>query len=148
MKTNRTLAFCLGSVPNGVVKPYLVGTMAPNSALCRSIRVSIASPRIVHSALHTGSNIGKEYDLHTFPRAMFRQLEANADAKWLAPFSLTPAGGATSTTAWVISKNISIHFGAHRDSIYNTSQATRSGPLAPTALAFTRQAHAGTTPPP
>jgi len=144
VKTNRTLAFCPRSVLAGVVKPYLVGTMAPNSALCRSILVSIANPRVFHSALHTGSDTGKEYGLHTFPRAIFRQLEANAEAKWLVPFSLTSAGGTTSTTTGLIPKIFSIRFGAHRDSIYNTSQVTRSGPLTPTALALTKQAHAGT----
>ena len=141
MKTNRTLAL---SVLAGVVKPYLVGTMALNSALCRSILVSIANPRVFHSALHTGSDTGKDYGLHTFPRVILRQLEANTDAKWLVPFSLPPVGGTTNTTTGVIPKNCSIRFGAHRDSIYNTSQVTRSDPLAPTAPALTRQAHAGT----
>ena len=118
--------------------------MAPDSALCRSILVSIASPGVFHSVMHTGSDTGKGYGLHTFPRAILKQLEAIADAKWLLPFSLTPAGGTTITTTWVIPKNFSIRFGAHRDSICNTSQVTLSGPLAPTAPALTRQAHAGT----
>jgi hypothetical protein len=86
VKANRTLAFCPGSVLAGVVKPYPVGTMAPNSALYRSILVSIANPRVFHSALHTGSDTGKEYCLHTFPRAILRQLDANTDAKWPVPF--------------------------------------------------------------
>ncbi len=129
---------------DGVVKPYLVGTMAPNSALCRSILISIANPRVFHSALHTCSDTGKEFGLHTFPRLILRQLEANADAKWLEPLSHTPAGGATSTNLGIIPKNFSIRFGAHRDSIYNTSLVTRSGPLNPTAPALTKQAHAGT----
>jgi hypothetical protein len=94
--------------------------------------------------MHTGSYTGKEYGLHTFPRAIIIQLEANADAKWYVLFFLTPARDATNATTGVIPKNFSIRFGAHRDSIYNTSQVTRSGPLAPTALALTRQAHAGT----
>jgi hypothetical protein len=111
--------------------------MAHKSAPCRSILVSIANPSVFHSALHTGSNTGKEYGLHTFPRAILRQLEANADAKWLAPFSLTPTGGTTSATTGVIPKNFSIRFGAHHDSIYITSQVTRSGPLAPTATTLT-----------
>ena len=72
VKTNRTLAFCPGSVLDGVVKSYLVGAMDPNSALCRSILVSIANPRVFHSALHTGSDTGKEYGLHSFPRAILR----------------------------------------------------------------------------
>ena len=59
-------------------------------------------------------------------------------------FSLPPVGGEPSTTTRVIPKNFSIRFGAHRDSIYNTSEVTRSGPLAPTAPALTKQAHAAT----
>ena len=92
MKTNCTLAFCLGSVMAGEVKPYLVGAIAPNSCLCRSILISIANPRVFHLALHTGSGTRKEYGLHTFPRCILRQLEANASAKWLEPFPLPPLG--------------------------------------------------------
>jgi hypothetical protein len=117
--------------------------MAPNSALCRSILISIANPRVFHSALHTGSDTGKEYGLHCFPRAILRQLEANTDAKWMVPFALPPGGETTSTSTGSIPKNSSIRFGAHRDSIYNTSQVTRSGPLAPSAPAATKQAHVG-----
>ena len=54
VKTNFTLAFRPGSVIDGVVKPYQVGTMDSNSALCRSILVSIANLRVFHSAIHTG----------------------------------------------------------------------------------------------
>ncbi len=57
---------------DGVDKPYLVGTMAHNSALCHSILVSIANPRVFHSALHTCLDTGKEYDLYTFPWAILR----------------------------------------------------------------------------
>ena len=71
------------------------------------------------------------------------ELEANADAQWLEPFALPPAGGATSTNPGAIPKNFSIRFGAHRDSIYNTSKVTRSGPLTPSAPSLTRQAHKG-----
>jgi hypothetical protein len=53
-------------------------------------------------------------------------------------------GGEPNTTAGVIPKHFSIRFIAHRDSIYNTSQVTRSGTLAPTAPALTKQAHAAT----
>jgi len=68
-------------------------------------------------------------------------MEANADTPWLEPFSLTPAGGATNTNIGQIPKKLSIRFGTHRDSVYNTSQVTRSSPLNPTALALTKQAH-------
>ena len=37
-------------------------------------------------------------------------------------------------------KNFSIRFGAYRDSIYDTSQVSRSCPLDPTVPALTRQA--------
>jgi len=80
VKTDRNLAFCPGSVLDGEVKPYLVGAMAPSSSLCRSILISIANPRVFHSALHTGSDTGKEYGLHTFPRSILIKLEANANA--------------------------------------------------------------------
>jgi len=61
------MTFCPGSVMDGVIKPYLVGTMAPNSALCRSILIFITSPRSFHSVLYAGSDTGNEYGLHTFP---------------------------------------------------------------------------------
>jgi len=125
VKTNRILALCPRSVLAGVVKPYMVSTMAPSSALCRSILISIANLRVFHSALHTGSDTWKEYGMHTFPLAILKQLAANTEAKWLVPFSPPPVGGETITTIGVIPKNCSIRFGAHRDSIYNTSQVTR-----------------------
>ena len=101
MKSNRTLALCSRSVLDGKVQPYLVGAMAPNSPLCRFILVSIANPRVFHSALHTGSDTGKEDGLHTFPRSILRQLEANVDAQWLEPFSLTRAGTSSSTNTGI-----------------------------------------------
>ncbi len=75
VKANQTLSFCPGSVLGGKVKPYLVGAMAPGSSLCRTIIISIANPRVFYSALHTGSDTGREYGLHTFPRNILRQLE-------------------------------------------------------------------------
>ena len=111
VKANRILAFCPGSVLGSEVKPYLVGAMAPNSSLCLTILVSIANPRVFHSALHTGSDTGKEYGLHTFPRSILRQLAESTTAKWLAPWALPSQGGLT------IPKIFSIRFGAHRDSI-------------------------------
>jgi len=118
--TNRTLAFCPGSVLDGKVKPYLAGAIAPNSHMCHCILVPIANPRVFHSALHTCSNPGKEYGLHTLSRLILRQMETNADAKWLVSFSLSPAGGNTGTITRAIPKSFSIRFGAHRDSIYHT----------------------------
>jgi hypothetical protein len=127
----------------GEVKPYLVGAMPPNFCLCRSILIFIANPRVFHLALHTGSDTGKEYGLHTFPRSILRLLEANALAKWLELFPFPLSGGATNTNTGVIPKNFSIRFNAHRDSIYNTSLVNRSGPPTPSASALNRQAHAG-----
>ena len=72
VKHNKTLAFCPGLVLGGEVKPYLVGVIAPNSPLCRTLLLSIANPRVFHSALHTGSDTGKEYGLHTFPINILR----------------------------------------------------------------------------
>ena len=87
---------------DGQVKPYMVGAMATNSPLCRSIMVSIANPRVFHSAIHTGSDTGKEYGLHTFPRPILIKLEANTYAQLLEPFLLTPTGGANTTNTGVI----------------------------------------------
>ena len=63
---------------------------------------------------------------------------------WQPSHSPPPVGGEPNTNKGVIPKNLSIRFGAHRDSIYNTSQVTRSGSLAPTAPTLTKQAHAAT----
>jgi len=57
-----------------------MGPTLPSSRLCTFIYVSIANPRVFHLALNTGSDTGKEYGLHTFPRNIIRQLEACADA--------------------------------------------------------------------
>jgi hypothetical protein len=105
--------------------------------------ISTANPRVFHSALHTGSDTWKGYDLHTFPRFILRKLEANAAAQWLEPFSLAIVGGEINTNIGAIPKNFSICFGVHRDYIYNTFQVTRSGPLFPSAPASTRYVHAG-----
>ncbi len=53
------MAFCIGPVMDGEVKPYLVGSIAPISGLYCSIFLSIANPRVFHTALHTGSDTGK-----------------------------------------------------------------------------------------
>ncbi len=110
--------------------------MAPNSTLCRTILISIANPRVFHSALHTGSDTGREYGLHTFPRTILRQLESSITAKRLTSWALPTAGG------MAIPKNFSIRFGAHKDAIYNTPVVSRVGPLTPAATAPTRAAHA------
>ena len=141
VQTNRSLSFCPGSVLDGVVQPYMVGAMAPNSGLTKMITISITNPRVFHLALHTGSDTGKEYGLHTFPRSILRQLAESPKAKWLVPFTLPPQGEATSAAGGAYPKNFSIRFGAHRDSIYN-SEVTKAAPLTPQATAPTRRANA------
>ena len=74
---NTTLSFCPGSILEGEVQPYFIGPTLPNSNLCTAIYISLANPRVFHMALHTGSDTGKEFGMHTFPRAIVRQLENN-----------------------------------------------------------------------
>ncbi len=93
---NKTLTFCPGSILNGVVQPFLVGPTLPNSRLCTAIYVSIVNPWVLHLALHTSSDTGKEFGLHTFPRTILRQLEASKDAKWLESFRLASTTGTSS----------------------------------------------------
>jgi hypothetical protein len=63
-----------------MIQPFLVGPTLPNSHICKGIYVAIANPRVFHLALHTGSDTGKEFGLHTSPRSILRQLEACQDA--------------------------------------------------------------------
>ena len=130
IKPNRSLSFCPGSVLDGVVQPYLVGTMAPNSGLTLMISISINNPRVFHLALHTCSETGKEFGMHTFPRSILRQLEDCKTDKWLTPFTLPPQGAMTSAAGGALPKNFSTLFGAHRDSIYN-SEVTKAAALTP-----------------
>ncbi len=74
---NTTLSFCPGSILDGEVQPFFIGSTLPNSNLCTAIYVSLANPRVFYMALHTGSDTGKEFGLHTFPRAVLRQLANN-----------------------------------------------------------------------
>jgi hypothetical protein len=115
--------------------------MAPNSGLTRMITNSINNPRVFHLALHTGSDTGKRFGLHTFPRSILRQLEGSPTSKWLVPLALPPSGGTTSDARGALPKNFSIRFGAHRDSIYN-SEVTKAAALIPSAPAAARKANA------
>jgi hypothetical protein len=105
------------------------------------ITISITNPRVFHLALRSGSDTGKEFGLHTFPRSILRQLEESKPAKWLVPFTLPPQGAATSAARGALPKNFLIRFGAHRDSIYNT-EVTKAAALTPQATAATRKANA------
>jgi len=131
VSANTSLSFCPGSILNGVVQPFLVGPTRPNSHLCTGIYVSIASPRVFHVALHTSSDNGKEFELHTFPRTILRHLEACQDATLLESFRLAPTAGTSSSSTGEIPKNFSLCLGAHKDSICGTSMGSRAGPLAP-----------------
>jgi len=118
-----------------------VGPTLPNSRhLCKGIYVSIANPRVFHRALHTGSDAGKEYGLHTFPRTVLRQMGACQSATWLKSFRLVPTSGTASSTAGEIPKNISLRLGAHRDSICGIYLGSRAGPLTPSAPVAVRAA--------
>ena len=59
IRTNKNLAFCPGAVIDGIAQPFVVGTGAINSPVCQSILVSIANPRVYHSALQSGSDSTK-----------------------------------------------------------------------------------------
>jgi hypothetical protein len=88
--------------------------------------------------------------MHTFPRAILRQLENNEVATWWESFKLPVPGAPTRPTtaepsrpsAKEFPKNFSIRFGAHRDSICWSSLTSRAGPLTPSAQAAVRAAHA------
>ena len=119
----------------------MVGTMASNSPLCRSILVSIANPRVFHLAIHTGLGTEKEYSLHTFPRSILRQLASSDTIIWWEHVCLPPTGGSTRSTDGEFPKNFSLCFGAHRDSICGSTTASSAGPLTSSAPASTRAAH-------
>ena len=67
-----TSAFGPGAINDGVPSPYVVGTGAINSPVCQSIIISIANPRVSHSALHSGSDSNREFGLHIFPKSILR----------------------------------------------------------------------------
>ena len=85
---NASLSFCPGAVIHGALQPYLVGAGEGTSPLCSSLVMSIACPRVFHSALHTGSNSLRDFGLHTFPKRVLEALEEASAATWLAPFRL------------------------------------------------------------
>jgi hypothetical protein len=142
LKPNKTLAFCPGAVIDGIPQPFVVGTGAINSPVCQSILISIANPRVYHTALHSGSDSNKEFGLHIFPKSVLRQLEAAQGVQWLTPLQLSPTPAAGTTGAPALPKNLVIRFGAHRASIYGASRTARSDPLIATAKDPVREAHA------
>jgi len=140
--TNTTLLFCPGSILNCEVQSFLAGPTLPNSRFCTSIYFSIANPWVFHLALHTGSDTGKEFGLHTLPRTILRQLEACEDATWWESFRLLPTMGPTSSSTGEIPKHLSLCFGAHTNSICGSALGSRADPLPPPAPTTSRAAHA------
>jgi hypothetical protein len=139
---NATVSFCPGSMIDGTMQPYLVGPMLPDASTCMTIQVSIANARVYHLALHTGSDSGREYGLHAFPRSVLRQLNRVARANWLSPSDIPePPSGIPA-----IPKNFSLRFGAHRNSINGGTAAGIAGPLTPYAPDSVRAAHAAALP--
>jgi len=72
LSRNKTLSFCPGSIIDGIPQSFVVGAGEVTSPLCSYISLSVASPRVFHIALHTGSNSSKDFGLHTFPRSILQ----------------------------------------------------------------------------
>ena len=72
LKHNKTLSFCSGEFFDGKLQPFVVGAGEVTSSLCTYILPSIASPRVFHNALHTGSHFTKEIGLHIFPTSVLQ----------------------------------------------------------------------------
>ena len=97
----------------------MVGAGAVNSPFCKSILLSIANPRVYHSALHTGSDAHKEFGQRTFPKSVLIQMEAAPEGKWLSPFLLPlKATSASQPTRLAYPNKLTIRFGTHRSFIY------------------------------
>ena len=114
---------------------------------CNNLLLSIANPRVYHNVLHTGSDSSKEFGLHTFPRSVLQQLAAAPGIQWLSPFNLPlrpPSGSAPNATPTrtAIPKNLTLRLGAHRASIYGSSNAAKLAPFTAAAKDPTREAHA------
>ncbi len=68
IRHSKTLSFCPGAIIEGKPQPFVVGAGEITSPLYTSLLLSIASPRVFHNALHTGSISNKEFGLHIFPK--------------------------------------------------------------------------------
>ena len=139
---NTSLSFCPGAVLNGTPQPYVVGAGEVTSPLCSSLTMSLACPRVFHSALHTGSSYQRDFGLHTFPKSVLEQLEAAPTATWLASFRLQQPPQIGTSAPRPIPKNLSIRFGAHRASIYGSTKAAKNMALTSSANDKTRESHA------
>jgi len=109
---NKNLSFCPGAVIYGAPQPFIVGPGLGNSPLCQSILLSIASPRVYHTALNSGSVSHKEFGLHTFPKFVLQTISAAPGMEWHCPFTLPMQFVSGDTQArQVYPKNLTIRFG-------------------------------------
>ena len=134
MSPNKKLFFCPGAIIEGEPQPFVVGSGTMHTHLCQKLLLSIASPRVYHSALHSGSDSLKEFGLHTFLKSVRRQLVAAQEIQWISPFTLPlrfPSGDAhiSAPTRNVIPKNLTFKVGAHRASVYGSSVAAKTTPF-------------------
>jgi len=139
---NITPSFCQGANINGTPQPYVIGAGDVAYPLCSSLTLSIACPRVVHIALHTGSNSAKDFGLHTFPKYVLQQLETAQDASWLASFRPPAPAQIGATPLGSFPNNLSIRFGAHRASIYGITKSAKTMALTAAAKDQTRESHA------
>ena len=120
----------------------MVGAGADNSLLCQSILLSIANPRVYHSALHTGWDSHEEFGLSTFPKFVILRSEAAPEGKRLSPF-LFPLNATTGKSAIRLAypKNLTIRFGTHRASIYGGTAAAKTKTLTASSKDPVRESH-------
>ena len=59
LRPNKNLSFCPGAILDGEHQPFLVGSRAMHTHLCQNLLLSLANPRVYHSALHSGSDSKK-----------------------------------------------------------------------------------------
>jgi len=127
LRHNKTFAFCPGAIIDGIPQPFVRGAGEVTSPLCSSISLSIATPKVFHNALYTGSSSAKNFGLHTFPKFVLFQLKTAQVAAWTALFRLLiSALAGAEPTHGPLPKNLTIRFGAHHASVYSTTTATKT----------------------
>jgi hypothetical protein len=115
--------------------------------LGQNLLLSIANPRVYHSALHSGSDSHKEFGLRIFPKSVLQQLVVAHGIKWTSPFTLPlrrpsrDAPGSMPARA-AIPENLTIRFGAHRSSVYRASDVAKIAPFVAAAKGSVRESHA------
>jgi hypothetical protein len=70
----------MGAIIVGVPQSFVMGAREMTSPPSTSLLLSIASPRVLHNALHTVSDSNKEFSINTFPKFFLQQLEEDKDA--------------------------------------------------------------------